>query len=168
MRPLSETWMLWKQGIGVVSYANTIPNNLFREGKKQTFWYLLTNYFTFAFVLNKRTAIESDRSIAEFLNIGSRVLSPMCPFSSYSKLTNYGCFCGLNLDWPPKSNKTMDSLDKICFEHDWCYIRADKDCSPWSPLMVTFDYGFKEEMVKPLENTVEYKRVEVSLIEIGT
>ena len=166
MRPLSETWMLWKQGIGVVSYANKIQNNLFRE--KQTFWYLLTNYFTFAFVLNKRTAIESDRSIAEFLNIGSRVLSPLCPFSSYSKLTNYGCFCGLNLDWPPKSNKTMDSLDKICFEHDWCYIRADKDCSPWSPLMVTFDYGFKEEMVKPLENTVEYKRVEVSLIKKGT
>ena len=62
----------------------------------------------------------------------------------------------------------MDSLDKICFEHDWCYIRADKDCSPWSPLMVTFDYGFKEEMVKPLENTVGYKRVEVSLIKKGT
>ena len=124
---------------------------------------MLTNYFTFAFVLNKRTAIESDRSIAEFLNIGSRVLSPLCPFSSYSKLTNYGCFCGLNLDWPPKSNKTMDSLDKICFEHDWCYIRADKDCSPWSPLMVTFDYGFKEEMVKASENSAEYNRVTVSL-----
>ena len=87
----------------------------------------------------------------------------MCPFSSYSKLTNYGCFCGLNLDWPPKSNKTMDSLDKICFEHDWCYIRADKDCSPWSPLMVTFDYGFKEEMVKASENSAEYNRVTVSL-----
>jgi len=109
--------------------------------------------------IGDKRAIESDRSVVEFLNIAGGVLSPMCPFSSYSKLTNYGCFCGLTLDWPPKSNKTMDSFDEICFEHDWCYTRAEKACSSWPALMVTFDYDFKEEMVKASENSAEYNRV---------
>ena len=43
----------------------------------------------------------------------------------------------------------MDSFDEICFRPKYHNV--------------TFDYDFKEEMVKASENSAEYNRVTVSL-----
>ena len=88
----------------------------------------------------------------------------MCSLLDISNLTNYGCFCGRNSDWPPKSNKTMDSLDELCLEHDWCYHNADKLCWPLVSYLVVFRYNFKEEMVKPPGSSKSYIRATVRVI----
>ena len=102
------------------------------------------------------------RSLLEFTQIMNKVLKPMCPLLSITSLTNHGCFCGRNSDWPPKSNKTMDTLDELCLEHDWCYDNADKYCGPiFNSFTVVFRYNFKEEIVKPPGSSKSYTRVTV-------
>ena len=94
----------------------------------------------------------------------NKVLKSMCPVWDILTLTNHGCFCGRNSDWPPKSNKTMDSLDELCLEHDWCYHNADKFCWGLSSYFVVFRYSFKEEIVEPPGSSKSYIRATVRII----
>jgi len=67
----------------------------------------------------------SGRSLYDFGIMATNVLEVFCSSITYT-LTNYGCFCGSNyLNWPPKSNVTMDDFDAICLDHDWCYQEAE-------------------------------------------
>ena len=106
----------------------------------------------------------STRSLLEFTQIMNKVLKPMCPLLSITSLTNHGCFCGKNSDWPPKSNKTMDTLDELCLEHDWCYHNADESCWLLDPYYVVFRYSFKEETVNPPGSSKSYIRATVRII----
>ena len=58
----------------------------------------------------------------------------------------------------------MNSLDELCLEHDWCLRRAERACVPWPATLVTYDYDFEEEIVKPSGSLKEYSRVTVGSI----
>jgi len=106
----------------------------------------------------KAEDIRLNLGLSELMQVMKIVLGPMCSIFDIFKMTNYGCFCGSNQDWPPESNKTMDSLDELCLEHDWCYHNADEICSPNSSYDVAYKYNFKEETVEPPESSKSYIR----------
>ena len=105
--------------------------------------------------------MNNERGIAQFAAIVNKVLDNICPLVAL-KLLNYGCFCGLQETWPPLYNKTMDSFDSLCLEHDWCWHQVNHaGCSSY---WEWYSYYFIEEMVWIPSKSRFYNKISVRII----